>query len=180
MDFEFINANKKSIRFLLIFIGLYLVLNISYGFFVQYYYPTSDPFTRWVTSQVTWLLSLFDSSVTCSGSLYTNKIAVMKGKEIVIQVFEGCNGLNVMIVYIVFLIAFRGSVGATIKFAVGGIAAIHLFNLTRIILLYIVALYFRPQLYFFHKYLFTGVIYAFVFGLWYVWVRNVKNEHRPA
>lgn len=176
MDFEFLKANKKAVRFLLIFVGLYLVLNVSYGSFVQYYYPTSDPFTRWVTSQVTWLLSRFDPSVTSEVSLYNNNIAVLKDKVTIISVFEGCNGLNVIIVYLVFLLAFQGSTASTIKFGAAGIVGIHFFNLGRIVLLYIVALYFRPQLYFFHKYFFTGVIYAFVFALWYLWVRKVRNE----
>lgn len=178
INYDFIKANKGAIRFLLIFIGLYLVLNVSYGAFIQSYYPTSDPFTRWVTSQVAWLISRLDPSVACSVSAYSNKIAVTKGDNIVINVFEGCNGLNVMIVFTVFLLAFQGPLKATIKFAAMGILLIHLFNLSRIILLYLVALYFKPQLYFFHKYFFTGIIYAVVFVLWYLWTKQVKNEQR--
>jgi exosortase family protein XrtF len=176
MGFDFIRENRKAIWFLLVFAGLYLILNTTYGVFIQHYYPTSDPFTSWVTKQVVWCSSWFDSSIGYRISLFTNKVEVFNEKGTVIYVFEGCNGLNVMIVYTVFLLAFRGSAGATMKIVGIGIAAIHLFNLLRIILLYVVAVYFRPQLYFFHKYLFTGIIYLFVFALWYLWVRKVKNE----
>jgi exosortase family protein XrtF len=174
--FEFIRENKKAIRFLLVFSGFYFALNTAYGFFIQYYYPSSDPFTQLVTRQVVWIISWFDSSVSWSFSPFTNNVAVLRGGDPVIYVFEGCNGLNVMIVYVGFLLAFQGSLRQTLKFASGGLVAIHLVNLLRVGLLYFVALYFEEQLYFFHKYLFTGMIYGFVFVMWYYWVRSVTNE----
>jgi hypothetical protein len=48
-------------------------------------------------------------------------------------------------------------------------------NLLRILLLYEVALHFPENLYFFHKFFFTGIIYLLVFILWYFWVNEVKK-----
>src|SRR5258707_10927806 len=105
VNLEFIKENKRAIRFLLVFAGLYLVMNTVYGFFIQHYYPTSDPFTKIVSSQVAWILSFFDSSVTEYPSAYSEYIAIANDRQNMIYVFEGCNGLNVMIVYISFLVA---------------------------------------------------------------------------
>lgn len=176
MNFNFFKENKKAILFLLVFVGLYLLLNTLYGFFIQLYQPTSDPVTQSVAHQVVWFLSFFDYSATLYPSPYVDYIAIANDRENMIYVFEGCNGINVMIVYFCFLVAFRGPCNALLIFALTGIVSIHILNLARIGLLYGVAFYFPDQLYFFHKYLFTGIIYVIVFVLWYFWVRRVKHE----
>lgn len=175
MNLDFIQENRKAIWFLVVFAGLYLLLNSAYGLFIQHYYPTSDPFTRWVASQVVWLLSFFDPSVLAYPSIYNEHIAIANDRENMIYVFEGCNGINVMIVYVSFLVAFRGPLSPFLKFSGIGIVGIHLLNLFRVTLLYAVRFYFPDQLYFFHKYLFTGIIYVIVFVLWYYWVQRVKK-----
>lgn len=176
LNLDFIKENKKAIWFLLVFSGLYLILNTVYGFFIQHYYPSSDPFTRIVSSQVAWILSFFDPSVVNYPSAYSEYIAIANDRQNMIYVFEGCNGINVMIVYLSFLVAFKGPQKLLLQFTGMGIIGIYLLNLGRVILLYAVAFYFPEQLYFFHKYLFTGIIYTIVFLLWYFWVRKVRNE----
>src|SRR5258706_11374236 len=173
---SFIKENAKAIRFLLLFIGVYLVLNTLYGFYIQYHYPAADSFTRSVASQAVWFLTFFDSSITFYPSSITEYIPVANDRENVIYIFEGCNGLNVMIVYFSFLIAFTGPWKELVKFTLLGLFAIHVVNLMRIGLLYSVAFYFPEQLYFFHKYFFTGSVYVMVFILWYYWIRRVKSN----
>jgi len=175
MNWEIIKQNRKAIQFLLVFVGLYFGLNTVYGFFIQHYYPSSDPFTRLVASQVVWFLSLFDPSITGYPSQFSESIAVANDRENMIYVFEGCNGLNVLIVYLSFLFAFAGPVKLLFRFIAIGTVGIHLLNIGRVSMLYGVMFYFPDQVYFFHKYLFTGIIYIFVFALWYFWVRNVRN-----
>ena len=178
---NFIKENKKAIFFLLTFIGVYLVLNTLYGFYVRYYMPASDLLTRAVTGQVVWLLGFFDPSVTYYPSSMTEYIPVGNDRQNMIYVFEGCNGVNVIIVYFSFLVAFTGPWRALAKFTGIGIVAIHFINLLRIGLLYGVASHFPEQLYFFHKYFFTGIIYIMVFILWYLWVRhiNANDANQP-
>jgi len=172
---QFIKENKRAILFLVVFVGLYLLLNTAYGFFIQQYYPTADPFTRALTYQIVWLLSLFDSSVTYYPSSYIEYITIANDRQNMIYVYEGCNSINVMIVYVCFLIAFKGPRRLLLRFVIVGIVGIYSLNLLRIGLLYAVAFYFPEQLYFFHKYLFTGIIYVMVFVLWFYWVRAIKN-----
>ncbi|MGC4023580.1 MAG: exosortase family protein XrtF [Cyclobacteriaceae bacterium] len=176
MDFNFIKQNKNAIKFLLVFVALYLGLNTIYGFYTQSYLPTSDPITRSVSSQVVWVLSLFDESIVSFPSSFSEYVAVGNDRENLIYVFEGCNGINVMIVYLSFLVAFSGPLKPFLKYFSIGIISIHILNIARIGLLYGVAFYFPEQLYFFHKYLFTGIIYIIVFVLWYFWVRSVRHE----
>ncbi|HCW06052.1 MAG TPA: exosortase family protein XrtF [Cytophagales bacterium] len=173
-NWKFIKENKKAIRFLLVFVGAYVVLNSLYGFYVQQYSPTSDPLTRVVSDHVVLVLRWFDSSVQGYVSNFNEYIAIANDSENMIYVFEGCNSLNVMIVYISFLIAFTGPMKSFFKFTVAGFVGIYLLNLIRLVLLYGVTFYFPDQLYFFHKYLFTGIIYVVVFVFWYFWVRTAR------
>src|SRR5258708_14074688 len=121
-----IKENAKAFRFLLLFIGVYLILNTLYGFYIQYHYPASDSFTRSVANQVVWFLDLFDSSVTYYPSSLTEYIPIANDRENMIYIFEGCNGLNVMIVYFSFLIAFTGPWKELVKFTLLGMVAIHI------------------------------------------------------
>ena len=166
---------KGVVVFLAKFLGLYLVLNLAYGFFIEYYEPDSDPFTRIITNHVVWLLSLFDSSVSSTVTPGVYYITVEHSLKTVIRVFEGCNSLNVMIVYVSFLFAFTGPVRLVLRYLFIGIIVIYIMNLARVMLLYGVALYYPKNLYFFHKYFFTAILYAVVFVLWYIWIRKITK-----
>src|SRR5689334_1239824 len=72
--------------------------------------------------------------------------------KIVLNVYEGCNGINVMIVFVAFIVAYGGSVKATLWFVPLGLIVIHLFNLIRIALLYVVAQHYQSYFYYVHKY----------------------------
>lgn len=61
-----------------------------------------------------------------------------------------------------------------------GILIIHLINLGRIYLLFLVALYRPNYLYFTHKYFFTGIIYIAIFALWYIWIIITKSQHHAS
>ena len=80
-----------------------------------------------------------------------------------------------MIVFLSFLSAYRGKLKATFLFGMGGLVVIHIMNLFRVGMLYGIELYFPRYLYLFHKYLFTGMIYAVVFLMWYLWAKQVKR-----
>lgn len=162
---------KPTIFFLLKFLGLYLGGNLLYGFFVTAYEPSADPITQSVTIQTADVLTLMGwaTEIIHHGSKATVSI-VYEGNPIV-SVYEGCNGVNVMVIFIAFLISFGPFTKKLIWFVPLGLLIIHLSNLARIALLFLVSLKMPNYLYFSHKYLFTAVIYAVILLLWIVWVR---------
>jgi exosortase family protein XrtF len=171
----------SAIRFIAIFLGLYLLLNSVYGFYVEYYSPNPDPITKIVTIQVASILALFHDHVGCAEREGFASIPLTISGNTVVNVYEGCNSINVVIVFVSFLIAFTGRLKSTVYFFAIGVVIIYLMNVLRVSLLFEVALNFPDQLYFFHKFLFTGFIYGVVFLLWYKWVRLVqKIEQRPS
>lgn len=173
---EFLQKNSKAIRFLVVFIVLYLLLNTLYGLFVEHYYPTCDPITIKVADEIVWVLSWVDPEVKGFSSAFNANIAIANEVDNVIYFFEGCNGINVMIVYLSFLVAFKGPLKLLVRYSVLGLLGIHLLNLLRVSVLYGIAIHFPMQLYFFHKYLFTGILYLIVFVFWYYWVKGLRHE----
>ncbi len=170
-----IKENRPALRFLIVFVSVYLILNTLYGLYINYYSPMADPVTKSVVHQTVWILSIFDPAITYYPLSFAGFIPIYNGRENVINVFEGCNGVNVFIVYLSFLIAYKGPIRLFLTFLTIGTIGIHFLNLLRISLLYVAALYFPQYLYFLHKYLFTGIIYVMVFVLWYFWTKRLKD-----
>ena len=95
-----------------------------------------------------------------------------------IGVFEGCNGVNIMILFMAFVVAFGGKWQRMLWFIPSGVVAIHLFNLLRLASLTIMASLSQSFFHFFHKYAFTGVIYLFVLLLWVLWVKKFYTSKK--
>ncbi|CAN5499488.1 archaeosortase/exosortase family protein [soil metagenome] len=171
-----------ALRFVVTFAGVYLVGNVLYGLYIEHYRPLPDPMTYSVTQQVASLLTMFgDPSEVLNVS--DEPIVILKKEgdvgKTVLRVFEGCNGLNVLIVFGAFVVAFGGPVTRMLIFIFTAGIVLHLANLSRIILLYYTALYRPTMFYYFHKYFFTAILYVVVFGLWIVWTRINKESNDP-
>lgn len=173
---ELLHQYKDSLLFIGKFVGIYILLNTAYGFFVSYYTPAPDPITSAVTRHVAIGLSWFHDQIRMVPDSTEPNIHLQRDFKNVVSVFEGCNSINVMIVFFAFIIAFKGSVRSTIIFTVLGLLMIYIINLLRVALLFEVAYYYPQHLYFFHKYLFTAIIYLIVFAIWYIWIQRVRSQ----
>ncbi|MCF6351455.1 MAG: exosortase family protein XrtF [Cyclobacteriaceae bacterium] len=159
--------------------GVYILGNIIYGLWVVSYGSIADPLTELVAQHSALLLNLVNLDVRVLPSTQLPNVSLMLEGNVVVNVYEGCNAINVSILFIAFLFAYKGSLKRTLVFSLVGLGSIYLFNLLRVSGLFLVALYFPNHLYLMHKFVFTGVIYAFVFVLWYVWVVKVNHkDHR--
>lgn len=156
--------------------GIYIVGNIAYGLWVISYGSIADSFTIMVATHSASLLHLLGMEViVLPSSILPNAALMLKG-EIVVNVYEGCNAINVSILFIAFLFAYKGAFTRTLIFSITGLISIYVFNLFRVGGLFLVSLYFPSQLYLMHKFVFTGVIYGFVFFLWIVWVKKYNDK----
>ncbi len=172
---------KPALLFLSKFLGIYISANILYGIYIDHYYPQSDPATSWVANQVAAIISISGTSVQTQ--LNPNKATISLFEEgandVIINVFEGCNGINVSIVFVAFLVAYQGTAKRTVVFALIGLLIVHVFNLARIILLFQQARNHSPYFYYVHKYLFTAILYFVVVVLWWLWIskfNGIKND----
>jgi exosortase family protein XrtF len=171
---------KPVILFLIKFLVIYFVGSILYGLWVSSFEPKPDPFTYFVTEQTSWLLDVAGWETVVRDSDKTPTAILLHQGKSVISVYEGCNGINIFIMFVSFLFAFGPWVKQITWYAVAGLAIIHVANLFRVTTLFYVALYFPGSLYFIHKYLFTVFIYAVVFILWIVWVKKFAVKLRSS
>jgi exosortase family protein XrtF len=162
---------KPTILFLVKFVGLYLVLNVVYGIYVKQDHPKPDAATISITNQTSVILNVLGwETITSDHPKKPTTSIIYQGKGIV-SVYEGCNGINVVIIFLCFLFAFGPINQKLAWFAPVGVLIIHVANLGRILGLFWVVIYLPGAVYFTHKYLFTAAIYAVVFGLWLIWLR---------
>jgi exosortase family protein XrtF len=168
-----------ALTFLFVFLAVYLAGNVIYGLYVEYYKPGADPVTVSITEQSVLILDAVGQPATSTVEETSPYVLLMRDQRLVLRVFEGCNGINVMVIFLAFVLAFGGRAKRMIPYLVFGLVTIHVANLCRILLLYHTALY-RPILfYYFHKYFFTAVLYLVVFALWILWMR-LKIKDRAA
>ena len=170
VDWKEIARFKPVFVFIGTFLFLYVIGNLAYGWMIESYRPAADPFTREVTRELASCLSWFGFDAVTWETADHHDIRVFWNNRNVIAVYEGCNGLNVLIVWWSFLLAIGPRVGRMWWFGLGGSIAIHALNLLRLLLLFAVAVYWPRQFYFVHKYLFTAFIYFFVFAGWLWWL----------
>lgn len=169
---------KPTLIFLGRFLGLYLLSNLLYGLAVTAWAPAADPMTRSVTEQTAALVSLMGYPSETRDVPGKATVAIVHNGSGVVSVYEGCNGVNVVLIFLSFLLAFGPYRKAMIGYAVAGLLLIHLANLSRIGLLFFVSLQFPNYLYFVHKYLFTASIYGLVLVLWMGWIRHFSQLKR--
>jgi exosortase family protein XrtF len=167
---------RPAFLFLGKFLGFYLAANLCYGVFVESYQARPDPITRIVTRQSAWLLNVAGYRVSTKDDGAQPRVSMITQDKIILNVFEGCNGINVMIVFVAFLVAFGGPVRNLILYILFGAVIIHVFNLFRIFLLFHAAIEATQFFYYFHKYLFTTVLYVVVFSLWVLWVLKLHGK----
>lgn len=166
---------KPTILFLVKFIGLYLVINLLYGFYVSAYLPGPDPATSEVSDQTSILLNTCGWSTSTVDSLTKPITLLSEESRTVLAIYEGCNGINVMIIFVAFLFAFGPVSRQLLWFIPTGLVILHLANLLRVAVLFWVSLYQPDFMYFLHKYLFTAFLYVIVFVLWIFWVRRFSK-----
>lgn len=174
---------KPALRFLLIFLSVYFGLNLMYGVWIESLGNKPDIATHWVSTQSANLVSLISDEAYAVPNTEGPTIKIICKNRVILNVFEGCNGINVVIVFLAFILAFGGSIKKMLWFIPTGLLVIHLFNLGRIILLYYLSYNNSTFFYYFHKYFFTAVIFGVVFILWWLWIilnhgkREIADTH---
>jgi len=174
---------KPSLVFLGKFLAIYFIGNIIYGLYVESYGLRADDLTRTTTIQTSQVLNLVGENTSTTINPKAATVFLKNGSRVVLNVFEGCNGINVIIIFVAFIIAFGGPTRTMIWFLPMGVAVIHLSNLLRLSLLYFTAQHYEQYFYFVHKYFFTAVLYLIIFALWAVWiirynVKSSQDEHQ--
>ncbi len=168
---------KPTLNFLIRFGLIYGIGSLLYSLFIAHHDPKPDPITTLVSKNVAYTMNAFGQKVELYDVEEDPYVGVMYLDHYSVSIYEGCNGLAVMILFVAFVVAFRGAnTNAMVWFIPLGILMIHLFNLLRLGLLIVINHYYTSMFHFYHKFLFTGIIYIFVLLLWVIWVRLQQSK----
>jgi exosortase family protein XrtF len=170
---------KPVIHFILLFLGSYVVLSSCYAFYLNMskggnYYP--DYLTHLVADQCAAILGSFENAVVEPHAAEPSMKLIVNDR-FVARIIEGCNSVNILILFTAFVIAFAQKLKKTLLFLFAGAVLIYAVNILRIVLL-AYALYHYPQYEnILHSVVFPGIIYGMVFLLWMLWVRGLKESN---
>jgi exosortase/archaeosortase family protein len=99
-------------------------------------------------------------------------MAVRSGQSNLLDIADVCNGLELLVLYAGLILCLPATRIRKLAYIIGGIIGIEILNILRCVGLILVYLH-KPQwLDFSHHYLFTFVVYAFIFWLWYLFSRD--------
>lgn len=93
----------------------------------------------------------------------------------VVLVADACNGLELMALYIGFLISFPGNLKWKALFIPIGSMLIFTLNVIREIILALNYKYFQQTFDFNHKYTYVFTVYLFIFLIWRFWLNNFSE-----
>lgn len=96
-----------------------------------------------------------------------------------VWVGDPCSGLEIMVIFIIFMLAIPGPWKSKLWFIPAGLVLIHLINAIRVTVLAWLVSKDYSYLDFNHDYTFKVVIYTLIFFLWVLWVKKfaLKKSH---
>lgn len=176
---ELILKYKDVFRFIILFLGVYLVLTLMYGVYLSFsengdYKP--DYITNLVARQSSSLITEFgyDAEVVPHESMTSMKLYI--DQQFLARIIEGCNAISIIILFIAFIIAFSQRFKKTLLFVFAGSVLIYGFNIIRIAILAIAIYRFPQHEKILHEVVFPCLIYGLVFLLWMIWVRMLPKK----
>lgn len=169
--------------FLLKFFVAYGVLTFFYQIYLNGFDAANfetDGFTKSVAGQTKDLLLLFGQEAYTLPHPTQPSVKLFLNDKFIARVVEGCNAMSVMILFVAFIIAFKGRLKQTILFILAGILIIHILNVLRIALLTIALFHYPEYEHILHGVIFPLFIYGVVFGLWVLWVQKFSSHAKDS
>ena len=172
---------KSVIKFILTFLLVYLMLSLSYKFYLDLsvgskYYP--DYVTHLVAKQTDILINSLGYKAEIANHPNEPSIKIIINGKYIARAVEGCNSISVVILFISFMIAFAGRFKPTFLYILAGSVLIYSVNLMRIVILSIGLYHYPWRREILHTVIFPLIIYGLVFLLWMFWVNRFSKFKR--
>ncbi len=129
-----------------------------------------DSITEIVAKNTVQLSQLLGANLTIEKNLPDSYIQLYYNRNYIARMIEGCNAINVIILFIAFVASFSGKLKPTLLFVFGGSVIIYILNIVRIAALCVLMYHFPEWENFLHGVIFPLFIYGVVFLLWIIWV----------
>ncbi len=167
---KFAEREKRILRFLLLFIGMYAAWKMLYEWVIH---PWGVLDTMVINDSSLWAVWVLDTLgfETFQGDHATIRTIGVQGSN-GLWIGDPCNGLTLFALFTLFIIAYPGKWKHKLWYIPVGIIVIHTMNIIRITALCIITKKSPDMLEFNHTYLFQIIMYGVIFVLWYLWIRK--------
>ena len=171
---------RNIVLFLVKFFAAYFILFVLYSVYLQKTQQKENvfscsPITTKVAEQTEAVLSFLGYDAVHMQHEKEMSVKLLLNGHYTARVIEGCNSLSIIILFLSFIIAFSGSIKATIFFGIVGSSIIYGVNILRIAILTILLYKYPEQQEFLHNLVFPAIIYGMTFLLWVLWVHKFSN-----
>lgn len=95
----------------------------------------------------------------------------------VVSIEDGCNGLELLVLYIGFIVCMPATTKRKLIFSIGGAMLIYIVNVIRCAGVAYIILYYPRYADFAHHYVFTFIVYSLIIALWLVFSKKLTLEH---
>lgn len=169
---------KPVIKFILIFLAVYVVLSFCYKLYLDVsfgstYYP--DFFTHVAAKSSQKMLNVFGYDTYIYQHRSKPFLKLVVNGNYLARVIEGCNSISVIVLFVAFIVAFASGFKVTFWYALLGSCLIFIINSVRITILALGIYYFPKFTDVLHSVIFPGIIYGMVFLLWVFWVNRFSG-----
>lgn len=180
--------------FLLRGLVLFSIWKFVYLFFWAQPRTLDGPLTNTVGSQSVWILNQvyqtkgFKATPVVAVTRMEGEYQIAKVSKIdkdgkhLLNIADDCNGLELFILYIGFILSMPASVKRKANYLIGGVVIIHLVNLLRCVGLSALLMHWDRYFDLAHHYIFKIMVYSTIFVLWVRFSNNLsvfKTSHEP-
>lgn len=166
--------NKKALYFVLKLVGLYLLLQGIYDYYITPYTTLDNWLINFIITGAEWGLLQLGFELLPANSLYTHHLGIAGTSGVIIG--TPCDGLSLFILFTSFVVIFKGKWWSKSLFILPGILLIHFLNVIRVVALAIVVKYSPDYLDFHHSYTFTLFVYLCIFLLWVFRIKVYEHK----
>lgn len=182
-SFYIVKKHKNVVFFLIKFFATYFILFAIYSSYLQRSQTKVGQFktasiTTIVADQTVDLLDFFGYDSGAYQHKEELSVKLLIHGKYTARVIEGCNSVSIIILFVAFIVAFAGSLKATIIYSVLGSLFIYVINIARIAFLAVMIYKYPEKQEFLHNLVFPALIYGTVFLLWVIWVNKFSNYKR--
>jgi exosortase H (IPTLxxWG-CTERM-specific) len=165
-------AYRREIQFLVLFIVL-----LGGGFALIAWQPVNDglvePFTAAIAKVSAKVLDLLGQETTMNGTR-------IYGKNFAVDIENGCNGIEALIIFLSATLSFPASWKARLTGLVIGAIGIQIVNLIRVVALFLTGVYFPSFFDSSHTVVWQTVVILFAVLLWIFWAQRYALPPRQA
>jgi exosortase family protein XrtF len=180
--------------FLLRGLVLFAIWKFVYLFFWAQPRTLDGPLTNTVGSQSVWILNQvyqtkgFKATPVVAVTRMEGDYQIAKVSKIdkdgkhLLNIADDCNGLELFILYIGFILSMPATIKRKVVYLIGGVFIIHIVNLLRCVGLSALLMHWDRYFDLAHHYIFKIMVYSTIFVLWVRYSNNLsvfKTSHEP-